>query len=180
MNTSFDPFDLVNTYGAFGSVGRERYNVIFEGTDAAVPDDDADWKAYPYKGLPVDLSQRPPQIAPYQLHFDWQMWFAAMDSPQDYPWTLHLVWKLLHNDPVALDLFAGNPFPQHPPRYVRAVLYRYRFAKPGNKEGHWWERDKIDLWLPPLSTDDPELRQFLAQYGWLPADESAPLTGKTQ
>jgi len=170
MNTSFDPFDLVNTYGAFGSVGRERYNVIFEGTDAAVPDDDADWKAYPYKGLPVDLSQRPPQVAPYQLHFDWQMWFAAMDSPQDYPWTLHLVWKLLHNDPVALDLFAGNPFPQHPPRYVRAVLYRYRFATPGNAAGHWWERDKLGLWLPPLSTDDPQLRQFLAQYGWLPAN----------
>jgi hypothetical protein len=171
MNTSFDPFDLVNTYGAFGSVGRERYNVVFEGTDAAVPDDDADWKAYPYKGLPVDLSQRPPQVAPYQLHFDWQMWFAAMDSPQDYPWTLHLVWKLLHNDPVALSLFAGNPFPQHPPRYVRAVLYRYRFAKPGNKEGHWWERDKLGLWLRPFAADDPGLQQFLAQYGWLPASE---------
>jgi hypothetical protein len=170
MNTSFDPFDLVNTYGAFGSVGRERYNVVFEGTDAAVPGDDADWKAYPYKGLPVDLSQRPPQVAPYQLHFDWQMWFAAMDSPQDYPWTLHLVWKLLHNDPVAIDLFAGNPFPHHPPRYVRAVLYRYRFATPGNAAGHWWERDKLGLWLPPLSTDDPELRNFLAHYGWLPAD----------
>jgi len=177
MNTSFDPFDLVNTYGAFGSVGRERYNVVFEGTDAAVPDDDAEWKAYPYKGLPVDLSQRPPQVAPYQLHFDWQMWFAAMDSYQDYPWTLHLVWKLLHNDPVALGLFAGNPFPQHPPRYVRAVRYRYRFAVPGNAAGHWWEREKIDLWLPPLSTDDPELGKFLAHYGWLPASESAPVTG---
>jgi hypothetical protein len=170
MNTSFEPFDLVNTYGAFGSVGRERYNVVFEGTDAAVPDDDADWKAYPYKGLPVDLSQRPPQVAPYQLHLDWQMWFAAMDNPNDYPWTVHLVWKFLHNDPGAVGLFAGNPFPQRPPRYVRAVLYRYRFAKPGNAAGHWWERDKLGLWLPPLSTDDPELRKFLVHYGWLPAD----------
>jgi hypothetical protein len=178
MNTSFDPFDLVNTYGAFGSVGRERYNVVFEGTDAFIPDDDADWKAYPYKGLPVDLSQRPPQVAPYQLHLDWQMWFAAMDSPQDYPWTLHLVWKLLHNDPVALGLFAGNPFPQHPPRFIRAVRYRYRFAVPGNPARHWWERDKIDLWLPPLSTDDPELQQFLEQYGWLPANEVSPAAGR--
>ena len=178
MNTSFDPFDLVNTYGAFGSVGRERFNVVFEGTDAVVPDDDADWKVYPYKGLPVDLSHRPPQVAPYQLHFDWQMWFAAMSTPQNYPWTLNLVWKLLHNDPGALGLFAGNPFPQNPPRYVRAVLYRYRFATPGNPAGHWWEREKIGLWLPPLSTDDPELRQFLAQYGWLPADEITPAPGK--
>jgi hypothetical protein len=170
MNTSFEPFDLVNTYGAFGSVGRERYNVVFEGTAAAVPDDEADWIAYPYKGLPVDLSRRPPQIAPYQLHFDWQMWFAAMASPQDYPWTLHLVWKLLHNDPGALGLFDSNPFPQRPPRYVRAVLYRYRFAQPGNAAGHWWERDKLGLWLPPLSADDPGLRKILVDFGWLPPD----------
>ncbi len=32
MNTSFDPLDLVNTYGAFGTVGQERLNVVFEGT----------------------------------------------------------------------------------------------------------------------------------------------------
>ena len=57
MNTSFDPLDLVNTYGAFGSVGKERYNVVFEGTEAAVPNDDATWKAYPYKGLPVALER---------------------------------------------------------------------------------------------------------------------------
>ena len=70
MNTSFDPLDLVNTYGAFGTVGRERLNVIFEGTDAPVPDASADWKSYPYKGLPVELDKMPPQIAPYQLRLD--------------------------------------------------------------------------------------------------------------
>ncbi|MGH7936924.1 MAG: lipase maturation factor family protein, partial [Bryobacteraceae bacterium] len=77
MNTSFDPLDLVNTYGAFGSVGKERFNVVFEGTNDAVPNDDADWKPYPYKGLPVALDERPPQIAPHHLRLDWQMWFAA-------------------------------------------------------------------------------------------------------
>ena len=110
MNTSFDPLDLVNTYGAFGSVGRERFNVVFEGTDAAVPDPRAVWKAYPYQALPVDLNRMPRQIAPYQPRLDWQMWFAAMSTYDEYPWTLHLVWKLLHNDPGALSLFGGNPF----------------------------------------------------------------------
>jgi len=172
MNTSFDPLDLVNTYGAFGSVGRERFNVVFEGTDSAVSDDGADWKEYPYKGLPVELDRRPPQVAPYQLRLDWQMWFASMSDYQQYPWTLHLVWKLLHNDPGVLGLFVGNPFPQRPPRYVRAVLYRYRFAAPGNAAGHWWEREKLGLWLPPLSADDPELRRLLTAYGWLSADEA--------
>ena len=167
MNTSFDPLDLVNTYGAFGSVGRERLNVIFEGTSDAVADDTAHWKAYPYQGLPVDLARRPPQIAPYQPRLDWQMWFAAMGTPGQYQWTLHLTWKLLHNDPGVLGLFAGNPFPDHPPRYVRAVLYRYRFAPPGNPQHLWWERDQLGIWLPALSVDNPQFQQFLAAYGWL-------------
>ncbi|WP_220463977.1 lipase maturation factor family protein [Adhaeribacter radiodurans] len=130
MNTSFDPLGLVNTYGAFGTVGKERLNVVFEGTLDANPDDKANWQPYIYKGLPVSLNKRPPQIAPYQLRLDWQMWFAAMSSPEEYPWTLHLVWKLLHNDPGSVSLFKSNPFPNQPPRYIRAVLYQYTFAKP--------------------------------------------------
>jgi hypothetical protein len=167
MNASFDPLNLVNTYGAFGTVGRERMNVVFEGTNDAVPDDYASWKAYPYRALPVDPMKRPVQIAPYQPRLDWQMWFAAMGTPDQYKWTLHLTWMLLHNDPGALSLFGGNPFPDQPPRYIRAVLYRYRFAPPGNPEGRWWDRDKLGLWLPPLSTDNAQFRQFLAAYGWL-------------
>jgi len=167
MNASFNPLDLVNTYGAFGTVGRERMNVVFEGTDAATPDARAVWKAYPYRALPVALDRRPPQIAPYQPRLDWQMWFAAMSTPDQYPWTLHLIWKLLHNDSGALSLFGRNPFPDKPPRYVRAVLYRYQFAPPGNPEGNWWQREELGLWLPPLSAEDPRLIQFLNQAGWL-------------
>jgi hypothetical protein len=167
MNTSFDPLDLVNTYGAFGTVGRERFNVVFEGTDAALLDANTVWKAYPYRALPVALDRRPPQIAPYQPRLDWQMWFAAMGTPEEYPWTLNLVWKLLHNDPGALSLFSGNPFPGHPPHYVRAMLYRYQFAPPGNPQGNWWKREALGLWLPPLSADDPRLTNFLRQAGRL-------------
>ena len=153
MNTSFDPLNLVNTYGAFGSVGRERLNIVFEGTNDAVPDDRASWKAYPYKALPVAPDDRPPQIAPYQLRLDWQMWFAAMSTPDEYPWTQTLVTKLLHNDPGTLSLFAANPFPDKPPRYIRAVLYRYQFAKPASPgPGHpIWTRERLGIWLPAIS-----------------------------
>jgi len=171
MNTSFDRLYLVNTYGAFGTVGRKRLNVVFEGTDADVPDARAVWKPYPYQALPVALDKRPVQIAPYQPRLDWQMWFAAMSTPDQYPWTLHLVWKLLHNDPGALSLFGGNPFPDKPPRYIRAVLYRYEFARPGNSAGNWWQREELGLWLPPLSAADPRLLNSLKQAGWL---EAAP------
>jgi len=156
MNTSYDPLDLVNTYGAFGSVGQERLNVVFEGT-ANDTTANAVWKAYPYKALPAAPDKRPPQVAPYQPRLDWQMWFAAMSTPGEYPWTLTLIAKLLHNDPGALSLFAANPFPDKPPRYIRAVLYRYSFAKPGNPEHRWWDRTPIAIWLPPMSANDPRL-----------------------
>jgi hypothetical protein len=167
MNTSFDPFDLVNTYGAFGSVGQERLNVVFEGTMDDTINNKANWKPYIYKGLPVLLDRQPPQIAPYQLRLDWQMWFAAMSTADQYPWTYNLVWKLLHNDPGAIGLFAGNPFPGKPPRFIRAVLYRYRFAKPGNPQGLYWTRERIGDWMPVLSVNDTRLIKFLQGQEWI-------------
>lgn len=166
MNTSFDPFDLVNTYGAFGTVDKERMNIVFEGTADEDSTDNANWKPYIYKGLPVDPDKRPPQIAPYQLRLDWQMWFASMSTPDEYPWTYHLVWKLLHNDEGVVGLFATNPFPDKPPRYIRAVLYRYRFAKPG-QQGIWWDRERIGLWLPAMDVNDPQLTAVLNAGGWI-------------
>lgn len=167
MNTSFDPLEIVNTYGAFGTVGQERLNVIFEGTMDDNPGDSVGWKPYIYKGLPVALDKMPPQIAPYQLHLDWQMWFASMESPDEYPWTFNLVWKLLHNDPNMISLFAGNPFPGKPPRYIRAVLYRYSFARPGNPKGLWWNRERLQFWLPAMSVNDANLIAFLNAEGWI-------------
>jgi hypothetical protein len=161
MNTSFDPLDLVNTYGAFGTVGRERFNVVFEGTMDNDSSDNANWRPYIYKGLPVSLDRRPPQIAPYQLRLDWQMWFAAMSSPDEYPWTVNLISKLLHKDRGALSLFAGNPFPDKPPQYIRAVLYRYSFAKRSNSQGLWWNRERMNIWLPAMSANDPRLIEIL-------------------
>ncbi|MEP6646055.1 MAG: lipase maturation factor family protein [Saprospiraceae bacterium] len=166
MNTSFDPLDLVNTYGAFGSVGTERLNVVFEGTADSDSSTYANWKPYIYKGLPVLTDVRPPQVAPYQLHLDWQMWFASMSGPEEYPWTVHLVWKLLHNDQTILNLFGENPFPDKPPQYIRATLYRYKFASPDNAQHLWWTREKVGEWLPPLTIDDPRLHQFLKSRGW--------------
>ncbi len=142
MNTSFDPLHLVNTYGAFGSVGQERNEIIFEGTDDEVITPASVWKAYEFKCKPGDPSRRPCVISPYHYRLDWQIWFAAMSSPDQYPWTLHLVWKLLHNDQGALSLLANNPFPDSPPRYIRAELYRYQFAPWGEGNTDWWTRTR--------------------------------------
>jgi len=165
MNYSYDPLDLVNTYGAFGSVGRERPEIIFEGTDDAFITGDTKWREYEFKAKPGDPNRRPAIIAPYQPRIDWQIWFAALASPAEYPWTLHFVWKLLHNDPGTLSLLASNPFPNAPPHYIRARLYRYQFASPADRA--WWRREPIGEWLPALSTDDAEFRRFLTAMHWL-------------
>jgi hypothetical protein len=91
-----------------------------------------------------------------------------MASVNEYPWTLNLVWKLLHNDPKIVGLFADNPFPGKPPRYIRAVLYRYRFAEPNNPQGLWWHRELVSMWIPPLSVNDPQLIEYLKSTGWTP------------
>ena len=167
MNSSFDPLDLVNTYGAFGTVGKERYNVVFEGTEDADSTDKAHWKPYIYKGLPMLTDKRPSQVAPYQLRLDWQLWFASMSTPDEYPWTINLTWKLLHNDAGALSLFAGNPFPGRPPRYVRAVLYQYSFTPPGNARNVYWNRKFLRTWLVPMSVNTPNLAAYLKSERWI-------------
>lgn len=170
MNRSFDRLHLVNTYGAFGTVGRERMEIVFEGTTSSIPESGV-WREYEFPAKPGDPFRRPAIIAPYQPRLDWQIWFAAMARPVDYPWTFHFVWKLLHNDRGTLGLLANDPFPDSPPRYVRAVLYRYRFTPAEEADGSWWKRERLGLWMKPYSVDDPELRGVMQYFGWLPAPE---------
>lgn len=166
MNGSFDPFNLVNTYGAFGSVGRERDEIILEGTADAVPDDSARWVAYELPCKPGDVMRRPCLMSPLQYRLDWQIWFAAMSDPASEPWLLHLVYKLLHNDKGALKLLANDPFPTAPPRYIRAELYRYKLAP--RRDRAFWRRERLGPYMPPLSADDERLRAFLVEMGWIP------------
>lgn len=165
MNTSFDPFRLVNTYGAFGSVTRERQELIIEGTDDEVVTPQSKWLEYGFKGKPGDLARRPPQVTPYHYKIDWQMWFAAMSSYYRHPWLLNLIAKLLAGQPDVIALLGYNPFPDKPPKHIRVVRYIYRFTDPGEK--NWWKREFTDVYLPPLSLEDPQFRDVLRAQGWL-------------
>ena len=167
MNRSFLRLPVVNTYGAFGSVGQRRPEIVIEGTADASIGLATVWKPYEFKCKPGDPSRRPCLVSPYHYRIDWQIWFAAMSDPNHHGWAVHLVWKLLHGDPGALSLLDNDPFPEVPPRYVRAVLYEYEFAPAGNPEGRWWSRKRLGLWLPPVSADDPRLRSFIAAQGWI-------------
>ena len=152
MNFSFNPFHLINAYGAFGSITRVRREIVIEGTRDTGLGPSTAWQAYEFKGKPGDPGRLPPQVAPYHLRLDWLMWFAAMSSPAGHPWFTPLLARLLRNDRPTLKLLRRNPFPDAPPAFVRARLYRYRFSTPAERRatGAWWIRELVGDYLPPV------------------------------
>ncbi|HEY4989117.1 MAG TPA: lipase maturation factor family protein [Opitutaceae bacterium] len=142
------PSRSFNDYGLFAVMTVERPELIFEGSD-----DGRDWREYtlPYK--PGTLARRPTWVAPHQPRLDWQLWFAALGSPDDNPWVGRVCELLLRGDPALLGLFSHNPFPAHPPLYMRVVRYRYEFTSEAERSrtGNWWRRTPIDFYMPAMS-----------------------------
>jgi len=152
MNASFDPFRLVNTYGAFGSVSRVRDEVIVEGTDASEVGPDTTWREYGFKGKPGDVRRMPPQVAPYHLRLDWLMWFLPLSPRYGERWFVPFLTRLLEGDRPTLALLRTDPFPDTPPAYVRARLFRYRFSslQEWRQTGAWWVRTPLGDFVRPI------------------------------
>ena len=163
MNASFEPLHLVNTYGAFGTITRPRYEVIVEGTDEAALTAGTVWREYEFIGKPGDVYRTPPQVAPYHLRLDWLMWFAAFSSPDEHPWFFSFLGKLLVNDRGVLGLLRVNPFPNAPPKFVRALLYEYHFTTPAERRrtGAIWTRKLVGLYFPPISLANEAFRRLV-------------------
>lgn len=163
MNASFEPFKLVNTYGAFGSVSRERYELVIEGTSSPVIDENTRFLEYELPCKPGPVARRPCWITPYHYRLDWQLWFVPLSPDYNRRWCLSLTDKLLRGDPRVLGLFSHNPFPEQPPRFVRASFYRYELAP--RESGVFWRRAPAGLYLAPTSLTDPDLARALRAYG---------------
>jgi hypothetical protein len=138
----------VSTYGLFAVMTTSRPEIIVEGSN-----DGMTWLAYEFKWKPGDLKRRPAFVAPHQPRLDWQMWFAALGNVQGNRWFVQFLVRLLEGKPEVLALLEKNPFPDKPPRYVRAVLYDYHFtdAKTRRETGQWWRREPKGLYCPPVS-----------------------------
>ncbi len=163
MNTIYNRYHLVGTYGAFGSITRPRYEVVVEGTDETVITASTRWREYEFKGKPNALDRLPAQIAPYHLRLDWLMWFAALSSYYQHPWFANFLAKLLENDQPVLSLLRSNPFPDQPPRYVRASLYEYHFTTPAEhaRSRRWWNREFVRPYFPAVSLSDARFQSML-------------------
>ena len=143
-----DSFRIVNSYGLFAVMTTRRSEIIVEGSD-----DGRTWKTYEFRYKPGDLLQHPRFVAPHQPRLDWQLWFAALGSVRENPWFLAFCQRLLQGSPDVLRLLNTNPFPDHPPRYLQALLYDYHFTDPATrrKTGAWWIRTLRERYTPVLS-----------------------------
>jgi hypothetical protein len=145
-----EAFRIVNGYGLFRVMTKDRGEIVIEGSA-----DGVDWLSYEFKWKPGDVKRAPGWCAPHQPRLDWQMWFAALATPQQNPWFGGLVVRLLQGSRDVSRLLARNPFPDRPPRYIRASFYRYRFTtlEERRQSGGWWKRQELGEYLPTVSLD---------------------------
>jgi len=144
IDDMFEPFHIVSPYGLFAVMTTTRDEIIVEGSDDGIK-----WREYQFRYKPGDVNRRPPWNIPHQPRLDWQMWFAALDDAQHEPWFSRFLERLLENDPSVTALLRSNPFPDHPPTYVRAELYEYTYASGADAAtGRWWDRRLAGLYFP--------------------------------
>lgn len=150
--SALEPFRVANQYGLFERMTRGRYEIEFQGSD-----DGQKWLVYPFRFKPQDPAKAPGIYAPYQPRFDWNLWFASLTTWRDEEG--HIVPRteqaLLRGSPDVLQLFAGNPFPNGPPKMIKAVLWQYWFTTPQEKRatGMWWRREQMGIYAPTLERE---------------------------
>ncbi len=133
-------FRAVNTYGLFARMTTNRPELIIQGTRDGIT-----WETYEFRWKPGAPDRAPGWAQPHMPRLDWQMWFAALGTPQQNPWMRNFLVRLQQNAPAVTALLKVNPFPDLPPRQLRVLIYDYRFTTPEEREntGHWWRRDFV-------------------------------------
>jgi lipase maturation factor 1 len=141
-----EPLHSANSYGLFAVMTTERPEIIIEGST-----DGESWKPYHFRWKPDERNRRPRFTTPHMPRLDWQLWFAALSGDcRTQPWFIKFEQRLLTGSPEVLSLLRDNPFPDHPPRFVRARLYRYTFTHSGSPD--WWNREDQGLFCPPIES----------------------------
>ena len=145
-----EAFRIVNGYGLFRVMTKDRGEIVIEGST-----DGVEWLPYEFKWKPGNVKRAPGWCAPHQPRLDWQMWFAALEAPEQNPWLVGLIVRLLEGSRDVTGLLAHDPFPDKPPHYIRAMFYRYRFTtlEERRQTGAWWKRQELREYLPTISRD---------------------------
>jgi hypothetical protein len=144
---ALEPFRIADRYGLFARMTRGRYEIEFQGSN-----DGKNWITYNFRNKPQDPHEAPRIYAPYQPRFDWNLWFASLSDWRSDPIVVRTEERLLAGSSDVAALFKSNPFPQEPPRVVRAVIWQYWFStrKEKREQGIWWTRQLLGLYAPTL------------------------------
>ena len=144
---ALEPFRIADRYGLFARMTRGRYEIEFQGSM-----DGQNWTTYQFRNKPQYPQEAPRIYAPYQPRFDWNLWFASLSDWRSDPIVVRTEERLLAGSPDVVALFQSNPFPQQPPRIVRAVVWQYWFSTREAKrtQGIWWTRQLLGLYAPTL------------------------------
>jgi hypothetical protein len=148
MDFRAESLHLVNRYGLFAVMTTSRPEIVIEGSA-----DGTNWQPYEFEYKPGDVYRRLRWVAPHQPRLDWQMWFAALSNSQSNPWFQQLLLRLLEGRKEVTSLFAVNPFPNQPPRFIRATTYDYHFTDwaARRKTGAVWTRTLVGEYFPPVT-----------------------------
>jgi hypothetical protein len=123
------PFSIVNRYAKFGTMTKYRWELVFEGSR-----DGKHWEEYEFKYKPGKVDKLPPYVPGHLPGLDWRLWFLPSGVRRGGvgtlpSWYFSFIQALLEGRKEVLDLLESSPFPpEDPPKYVRALLYDYRFA----------------------------------------------------
>jgi hypothetical protein len=148
------PLRSINRYGLFSIMTTRRPEIVIEGSRDGIT-----WREYAFGWKPGDVARAPAFVAPYHPRLDWQMWFAALSDFRREPWFLEFCRHLLMGSPQVLGLMDVNPFPDAPPRYLRAITYDYHFTDAATRRagGAWWTRRPFQLYCPVLALEGDHL-----------------------
>lgn len=152
VSRAIAPFRITATYGLFAVMTTARPEIEIEGSQ-----DGEVWTAYPFKWKAGPVNRRPRFATPYMPRLDWQLWFAALGPPERNVWLFMMMSRLGEGSPAVLALLEDNPFPDSPPRYLRAIRYDYTFSnfKTLRTTGAWWQRERTGPYGPILEPAKP-------------------------
>lgn len=128
------PFRVVNTYGLLAVMPRARPEIVLEGSA-----DGETWRRYDFAWKPDATDDAPRFSAPHLPRLGWTVRSAALGTCEAHPWVPRLMHQLVEGSGPVVGLFREDPFPEGPPRVVRARVFQTGFAQPGS--GDWWDFD---------------------------------------
>ena len=134
------------------------------------------WREIPWRYHVSDPDSAPPFIAPLFPRLDHSVFYEVngigfnrinplaplRNRGVSGAWFLQFVQRLLDGGDASVPIWAlmdvgeseARSLAKHPPKYIRAKRYLYRFAEPGTSDNSWWTRTDHGVYLSKTCRGD--------------------------